>query len=92
MRLHTCGGRDGHGNLGHPCGRAADALRKAGYDFEIEVAGGYRALPWTRRGKRERIRELSGQENVPVLETDDGQVISGSGEIARWAAEHPATG
>ena len=91
MKLYTCGQRDHAGKLGHPCGRAADALRGAGHDFEIETVEGYRLMPWTRRGKRDEIRAISGQENVPVLVTDDGEVVSGSGTIARWAREHPAS-
>ena len=85
LLLYTCGQRDRHGALGHPCGRAGAALTKAGYDFEIEVVDGYRLLPWTRKGKRAAVRELSGQENVPILVLDDGSVITGSGEIVRWA-------
>jgi len=27
---------------------------------------------------------------VPILVLDDGDVISGSGSIVRWAEEHPA--
>ncbi|MEZ5155295.1 MAG: glutathione S-transferase N-terminal domain-containing protein [Solirubrobacterales bacterium] len=90
MKLYTCGQQDHAGKLGHPCGRAADALREAGWDFEIEVVEGYRLLPWTRRGKRDEIRRISGQENVPVLVADDGEVVSGSGAIRAWASEHPA--
>ncbi|MCB0876016.1 MAG: glutathione S-transferase N-terminal domain-containing protein [Solirubrobacterales bacterium] len=90
MKLYTCGQQDHAGKLGHPCGRAADALREAGWDFEIEVVEGYRLLPWTRRGKRDEIRRISGQENVPVLVADDGEVVSGSGAIKAWASEHPA--
>jgi hypothetical protein len=90
MQLYTCGQRDHQAALGHPCGRAAKALRDAGHDFEITTVEGYRLLPWTRRGKRDAIRELSGQENVPVLVTDDGEVVSGSGTIRRWAQDHPA--
>ncbi len=92
MRLYTCGQRDHGAALGHPCGRAAKALREAGHEVEIEAVEGYRLLPWTRRGKREAIRELSGQEDVPVLVLDDGEVITGSGTIVRWAREHPAGG
>lgn len=93
MKLYTCGQGVDMGKLGHPCGRAGNALRDAGYDFEIEKVPGYRMLPWTRRGDtRAQIRELSGQDDVPVLVTDDGEVISGSGTIARWAKEHPAAG
>jgi glutathione S-transferase len=36
------------------------------------------------------VKELSGTNEVPILVLDDGEVISGSGTIARWAHEHPA--
>jgi glutathione S-transferase len=90
MLLYTCGQKDHQARLGHPCGRAAKALRDAGHEIEIETVEGYRLLPWTRRGKRDRIREISGQEDVPVLVTDDGEVVSGTGTIIAWAKEHPA--
>lgn len=90
MKLYTCGVRDAHGKLGHPCGRAGDALRRAGYEFEILTVGGYRLMPWTRRGNRGEVRELSGQEDVPILVRDDGEVIAGSGQIVAWAKAHPA--
>ncbi|HMS62089.1 MAG TPA: glutathione S-transferase N-terminal domain-containing protein [Solirubrobacteraceae bacterium] len=90
MKLYTCGQTDHGAALGHPCGRAARALREAGHTFEIEVVEGYRLMPWTRRGKRDAIRELSGQEDVPVLVADDGEVVSGTGTIVRWAKDHPA--
>jgi glutathione S-transferase len=57
------------------------------------VVGGYRMLPTTwgsREEKRAEVRELSGTNEVPILVLDDGEVISGSGTIARWAQEHPA--
>ncbi len=90
MKLYTCGQTDHGAALGHPCGRAARALREAGHTVAIEVVEGYRLLPWTRRGKREAIRELTGQEDVPVLVADDGEVVSGTGTIVRWAKDHPA--
>jgi glutathione S-transferase len=90
MRLYTCGQRDHGAGLGHPCGRAASALRDAGHDLEIETVGGYRLLQWTRRGKRDEIRAISGQEDVPVLVTDDGEVVSGTGTIIAWAKAHQA--
>jgi glutathione S-transferase len=89
MLLYTCGQKDHQARLGHPCGRAAKALRDAGHEFEIETVDGYRLLPWTRRGKRDKIRELSGQEDVPVLVTGDGEVVSGTGTIVAWAKAHP---
>ncbi|MCB0866851.1 MAG: glutathione S-transferase domain-containing protein, partial [Solirubrobacterales bacterium] len=39
---------------------------------------------------RDEVKDLSGQENVPILVLDDGEVISGSGTIADWAKANPA--
>lgn len=91
MKLYTCGQSDHGASFGHPCGRAARALREAGHEIEIETVGGYKLLPWTRRGQRDAIRELSGQKDVPVLVADDGEVVSGTATIIAWAKEHPAT-
>ena len=49
-------------------------------------------MPWTwgsRDEERAEVKELSGTNEVPILVLDDGEVISGSGTIARWAREHP---
>ena len=43
---------------------------------------------WT-AGRRE-VRRLTGSSVVPVLVTDDGEVIQDSAEIERWAQAHPA--
>jgi len=78
----------------HPCGKAGKALNEAGHEYEIRTVKGYRMLPWTwphRSRDRAEIKELSGQENVPVLVLDDGEVISGSGTIADWARANPAS-
>ena len=91
MLLYTCGQKDKQASIGHPCGRAAKALRNAGHEFDIETVEGYRLMPWTRRGKRDKIRELSGQEDVPVLVLDDGEVLSGTGTIVSWAKSHQTT-
>jgi glutathione S-transferase len=91
--LYTCGQKKRAGSLGHPCGRAANALDQAGYEYEIKVVGGYRLMPWTWGGRdddRAEVKEMSGTNEVPILVLDDGEVISGSGTIARWATEHPA--
>ena len=92
MVLYTCGQKKAAGRLGHPCGRAARALDEAGYKYEIKVVGGYRMAPWTwgqRGADRTEVKELSGTNEVPILVLDDGEVISGSGVISRWAKEHP---
>lgn len=90
MILYTCGARK-RGAPMHPCGRAAKALDDAGIAYEIEVVGGYKALPWTRRGKRDEIRRLTGQEDVPVLVGADGLAVAGTGEIVAWAAAQQAS-
>jgi glutathione S-transferase len=92
MLLYTCGQKKRMGSLGHPCGKAAKALDQAGFEYEMKVVGGYRLMPWTwgsRDEERAEVRELSGTNEVPILVLDDGEVISGSGTIARWAKEHP---
>lgn len=86
MVLYTCGQKKSGASLGHPCGRAARALDKAGVNYDLKTVAGYRLLPWTRSGdQREQIRRLSGQDNVPVLVLDDGSTIAGSGDIMSWA-------
>ena len=93
MILYTCAGKK-HGAsmpvVGHACGKAAKALDDAGHRYELEVVGGFKHVPLSRRGKRERIVELTGQEDVPVLVTDDGTAVAGSKQIAGWARAHPA--
>ena len=93
MILYTCAAKKrGAGTplMKHPCGQAAKALDDAGHEYEIEVVGGFKALPLSRRGKRDRIVELTGQEDVPVLVTDEGSVVAGHKEIVDWAGAHPA--
>ena len=93
MVLYTCGQKKLGPGFAHPCAKAAKALDAAGYTYELRVVGGYRLMPWTwgnRGEERAEIKKLSGTNEVPVLVLDDGEVISGSGTIARWAGEHPA--
>jgi glutathione S-transferase len=40
-------------------------------------------------GRREAKR-LTGKSMVPVLVTDDGEVVHDSKQIIAWAKEHPA--
>src|SRR3712207_4076002 len=91
MILYTCAGRKNGGSLPlvqHPCGLAAKELDKAGHEYDIEVVGGFKRVPFSRRGRRDRIVELTGQEDVPVLVTDDGTVVQGSQRIVAWAREN----
>ncbi len=92
MILYTCGTKTVGPGFAHPCAKAGNALDAAGYDYEIKTVKGYRLAVWTwgsRKKDREEVRKLSGTDEVPVLVLDNGEVVSGSGSIARWAKEHP---
>jgi glutathione S-transferase len=78
------------GPISHPCGRAAKALDDAGHTYEWKKVKGGALKLWTlpsRARDRAEIERLSGQRAVPILVLDDGEVVIGSGEIARWAAD-----
>jgi len=92
MVLYTCGQKTHGPGIAHPCAKAGKALDAAGYEYEIKTVKGYRAGFWTwgtRSKDREEVKRLSGTNEVPILVLDDGEVVSGSGTIARWAKEHP---
>ncbi len=93
MILYTCAAR----KLGasaplvkHPCGVAAKALDEAGHSYELKGVGGFKRVPFSRRGQRDEIVALTGQEDVPVLVLDDGTPVQGSQAIVAWAAANPA--
>jgi glutathione S-transferase-like protein len=91
MKLYVCWGtfrspRPG----GHPCRNADEALRAAGWDPEVERVYGLGVLGDTLNPTRAKIRELTGQNIVPVLVTDDGEVIQDSKNIIAWAKANPA--
>ena len=93
MKLYVCYGtftttpRPG----GHPCGNAHRALREAGHDPEVIKSYGLGALPdfLNRTRGRQAVKRLTGNNWVPVLELDDGEVVAGSHEIMAWAGAHP---
>ena len=93
MKLFVCWGtfrspRPG----GHPCRNAHQALKEAGWSPEVEKVYGLGILGDALNPTRQKIRELTGQNMVPVLRTGDGEVIVGSDKIARWARDNPASG
>lgn len=93
MKLYVCWGtfqtiRPG----GHPCHNAYQALRMAGHDPEVvKVHGlgiGPRFMHVATAGRKE-VEQLTGQRSVPVLVTDDDELISDSSRIIEWAEANP---
>ena len=68
-------------------------MTEAGYDPEvIKVQGlgiGPNFMHVMTEGRRE-VERLTGQPAVPVLVTDDGEVITESQRIVEWAKANPA--
>ena len=52
---------------GHPCWRVQKALDEQGIEYEVVP------LPF-RRGKRDEVRQVSGQDAYPVIQFEDGRV------------------
>jgi hypothetical protein len=77
---------------GHPCRNAHQALTEAGWDPRVKRTYGLGPLPKLLNPGRGRVRELTGQQWVPVLVTDEGDVIRGSGRIVDWARANPRPG
>jgi len=94
MKLYVCYGtfpspRPG----GHPCKNAYEALKEAGHDPELVKSYGLALLPdvLNQTKGRKEVRELTGgNDMVPVLVTDDGEVVQDSKKIIEWAKAHPA--
>lgn len=93
MELYVCWGlfkspRPG----GHPCRNAHEALTKAGWHPEVKKTYGLGILGSALNPTRAKVRELTGQSMVPVLVTDEGEVIQDSKKIIAWARDNPASG
>jgi hypothetical protein len=93
MKLYICYGtfntpRPG----GHPCRVAYEGLRDAGYEPELIKSYGLGVLPsiFNQTAGRKAAKELTGSYTVPVLVTDDGEVVADSKKIVAWAKQHPA--
>jgi hypothetical protein len=50
---------------------------------------GFGQLPDMTRGRKE-VKRLTGESWVPVLVLQDGEVVTGSENIAAWARDNPA--
>jgi hypothetical protein len=94
MKLYVCYGtfRRAPRPGGHPCGNAHHALKEAGWDPQVVRTYGAGPMPDFLNPTRAKVRELTGNNWVPVLETDNGEVIQGSDRIIAWAGNNPAAG
>ena len=81
--LFVCHADDG-GPPGHPCGRVQKALRASGIDYDKTIVGHGSPIPLLRKGSREGLRAVTGQEGLPALKLPDGTVVAHSRAILRW--------
>jgi glutaredoxin 2 len=70
---------------GSPCRFAYEALQQAGHDPKVVKAHGPRLMPGSLTAR------LTDERSVPVLVTDDGEVVSEARNIVAWAKQNPAT-
>jgi len=90
LKLHTCSLDEG-GPKFHPCRKAHDALDEAGHTYETNIFDKNRPMGLFTKGKRPKLKEMTGQEKLPVLELPGGTYVVGGGEIVEWAkANRPA--
>jgi len=85
--LYVCHLDDGSVRV-HACRRAHEALRAAHHDYEKVILGRGRPFGLFTKGRRPRLKEISGQEKLPVLQLADGAIIAGSSNIVAWARSH----
>lgn len=73
----------------HPCKDAYDALVQADFEPEVVKTYSFGAMPDAlQTSGRKLVKDATGSNWVPALETDDGEWISGSKEIIAWAEQH----
>jgi len=72
----------------HPCRLAQRALRDAGHDFEKIIYDKGHPFGLFTSGKRPELKQISGQEKLPVLKLPDGSTVNGGASIADWARTH----
>jgi glutathione S-transferase len=91
LTLYVCHIDEG-GPPPHACKRVQRTLRSTGHDFEKIIAG--RGIPFGlfTAGRRPQLKQLSGQEKLPVLQLPDGTTVNGSANIIAWARDHTPAG
>ncbi len=83
MKLYICWGTCPEPGAS-PCRAAYEALEQAGHDPDLVKAYGGRLLPDF------LAQQPSDKTSVPVLVTDDGEVVSATPNIVAWAKQNPA--
>jgi len=73
----------------HPCRKCHDALEEAGHSYETEIFDKNRPMGLFAKGKRPQLKELTGQEKLPVLRLADGTYVTGSKNVIAWAKDNP---
>ena len=95
MKLYVCWGTFPTPLLpgGHPCREAYLALKRAGHEPRVVRSFGAAILPdipFNLTPQRLHVKRQTGSSEVPLLETDEGEVIQGSREIVDWAKKNAA--
>jgi predicted enzyme related to lactoylglutathione lyase len=91
LTLYVCH-IDDRGPKPHACRRAHEALREAGHAYETVIFDKGHYFGLFTKGRRPKLKQLSGQEKLPVLQWSDGTTIAGSAKIVAWArANRPDT-
>jgi hypothetical protein len=90
LTLYVCHMDDKVGSL-HPCAAAQRALRAAGHDFEKVIYGKGKPFGLFTTGTRPELKEMSGQEKLPVLKLADGSTVNGGAQVAAWAKANAPT-
>ena len=87
LTLYVCHIDEG-GPPPHACKRAQRALRESGHQFEKVVFGRGKLFGLFTTGRRPELKEMSGQEKLPVLKLPDGSTVNGSANIIVWATSN----
>jgi len=84
LTLYVCHIDEG-GPKPHACRRAQEALRESGHEFEKVIFARGHLFGLFTKGRRPELKELSGQEQLPVLQLPGGEVVNGSRAVIAWA-------
>ncbi len=87
LTLYVCHIDEG-GPPPHACKRATRALRESGHEFDKVVFARGHLFGLFTKGRRPELKEMSGQEQLPVLELPDGATVNGSAAIIAWAKDN----